>query len=367
VDPSFTGGKETEVYTGQPSGGTATPQNNPPIDPSQQLPGAGQTGYGSYGVPDAGVRQQADAGNWYTLEQSNLYLRNQQLSAQIDFQLMYLHYLKATTSYGNTIPSIEQFAWMARYSRPTLGPPGQLILPPPGGSISALPDDYVPGPSISDAPPIWQGLTNTMFTDAQSQILNSTLLDPGSYLAVLPAEAIGEIVFGEALEAGSASALEAGSAGARALRTGPAAAFPDVLGNIEGDPGFFGITTDTTYLVRAGSPGVPGSWGDHLFESLGEARVYAERLAASGQQSIRNFSALSRIWPGGAQGNAVETISIWRVPAGTKHTINVVGPQFEGGTVFGAPLLYRGGGPQVIIERGVRLDLVAPEVPVLRP
>ena len=356
---SFTGAPEADPYTRQPMASSSDVSGTPASDPGLPQPTTGQTGYGSSGIPDSGLRQPPDAGNWYTLQQSGLFQRNQALSAQINFQLTYFDYLKGTTSYGNAVPSINQYASIIASFRPNLGLPGQIRLPPPGGTISTLPDDVTPASSIPDTP-IWAGLTNTAFTDAQNNLLNSTLLNPSSYLAVLPVDAIAETIFSEAFEAGPA-------AGTGALRTGPAAAFPDVLGNVEGDPGVFSITTETTYLVRAGSPGVPGSWGDHLFESLAEARVYAQQLANSGERSIRNFSALSRVWPGGNQGNAVSTISIWKVPTGTKSIINVVGSQLEGGTVFRTPLLYPGGGPQVIIERGVRLELVGPELPVASP
>jgi hypothetical protein len=341
-------GQATDPYTGQPVRPDSDISGTPTPTPAQQLPSPSQTGYGSSGVPDAGVRQPpADAGNWYTPQQFALFRRNQQISAQIGLQLSYLAYLRSTFAFGSSyIPSFGEFVSriMSLPFNPQLGPPGQV-------SISGLPVNDLPGPSLSAGPPIWTDFTKGWLSEAETERLNSTLLNPGSYLAVLPAEAITEMIFGEALEG---EALAAGS-------------FPEKLGNVVGDPGYFGVTTTETYLVRAGSPGVPGSWGDHLFESLAEAQLYAEQLAASGERSIRNYTALARIWEGGAQGNEVQVVSIWRVPVRTAHIINVVGKQLEGGTVLGTPLFYPGGGPQVIIERGVRLDLAAPELPVVKP
>jgi hypothetical protein len=130
--------------------------------------------------------------------------------------------------------------------------------------------------------------------------------------------------------------------------------------------GYYSVTTRPTYLVRTGG-GVPGRWGDHLFESLPEARNYAQKLASTGEQAIRETSALPRIWPGGAQGNPIRSISIFEVRPETGNILGAAAPQLEGGTVFEAPLSYSGGGPQVVIGSGAQLGPPVADIPVAEP
>ena len=120
--------------------------------------------------------------------------------------------------------------------------------------------------------------------------------------------------------------------------------------------GVFGTTEGTSYLVRVGPA---GSYGDFLFNSLTEAQSYASQLAKTGGAAIRDTSSLPRIWPGGAQGNPVNAVNVFAVPPKTPYIQGVVGPQFEGGAVYGAPKEYPGGGPQVVIDWNAKLNQVS--------
>lgn len=143
-------------------------------------------------------------------------------------------------------------------------------------------------------------------------------------------------------------------------KIGPASGIPEHTGAFL-ERGYFNKTNGKGYLVRAGPP---GSYGDHLFESLAEAEAYARQLASTGEAAIRETSALPRIWPGGAEGNPVDAIRVFEVPPDTPYIQGVVSPQMEGGAVHGAPVTYQGGGPQVVIDRGVRLGEPVREFPV---
>ena len=164
-----------------------------------------------------------------------------------------------------------------------------------------------------------------------------------------------------AKEAAPSAAPEAGRQPPEKI--GPAAGIPEHPGAFL-ERGVFMTTSGETYIVRAGPP---GSYGDHLFGSLAEAQAYARHLASGGEAAIREASALPRVWPGGAQGNPVDAINIFRVPSGTSYIQGVVGPQLEGGAVYGAPKTYAGGGPQVVIDRKVRLGEPVASVRVGEP
>jgi hypothetical protein len=154
-----------------------------------------------------------------------------------------------------------------------------------------------------------------------------------------------------------------GGSGAPPSKVGPAANIPEHAGAFP-ERGVFNKTTKTTYIVRAGPP---GSYGDHLFASLEEAQAYARQLASTGEAAIRETSALSRVWKDGAEGNPVDAIRVFEVPPDTPYIQGVVGPQMEGGTVHGSPVTYQGGGPQVVLDRKVRLGEPVVEVPVTEP
>ncbi len=143
-------------------------------------------------------------------------------------------------------------------------------------------------------------------------------------------------------------------------RVGPAAGVPEHPGAFL-ERGTFRVTEGPSFVVRAGPP---GSYADHIFTSLPEAQAYARQLASTGEAAIRETSTLPHIWPGGAPGNPVDAIRVFAVPADTPYIQGVVGPQPESGTVFGGPVTYAGGGPQVVIDRSVRLGAPLLEVPV---
>jgi hypothetical protein len=216
--PSFTAPPEVNSFTGRPEADPYTRQQVPDSSDVSGTPtaypgraGNGQTASAPYGIPDAGVRPPApaDAGTWYTPQQLQLFQqRNQQLSGQINLQLTYLDYLKATYSYGSVVPSFGDFITQIASQRVpfvSATDPAFISGLPPGGTISTLPNNYVSGTSLSDRP-IWAGLENTMFSDAQNEMLYATLRDPRSYLTVLPVEAILAEVFGAEIFAGALAA-----------------------------------------------------------------------------------------------------------------------------------------------------------------
>jgi hypothetical protein len=213
---SYTGRPAVDPYTRQKVANSSDISGTPTADSSLQQSANDRAASGPYGVPDAGVRQPdpADAGNWYTLQQLQLFQQNQQLSGQINLQLTYLDYLKATYSYGKPVPSIGDFISMITSLRPTnvsATDPAFISGMPPGGTISTLPDNVIPGAAISDRP-IWAGLENTMFSEARNEIFFRTLTDPRSYLAVLPLEAVFGEVFGAEISAGTLASRGAESA-----------------------------------------------------------------------------------------------------------------------------------------------------------
>jgi hypothetical protein len=118
---------------------------------------------------------------------------------------------------------------------------------------------------------------------------------------------------------------------------------------------FFEVTKEPMYAVRVGDP---GSWVDHLFPTLEEAQAYAKQLAASGEASIRNTSALPHHWPPDAAGvtapgNKVDVARVLEVPAGTPTIRSTVGPQPESQLAPGRPTSYPGGGPQTQLPKYV--------------
>ena len=140
-----------------------------------------------------------------------------------------------------------------------------------------------------------------------------------------------------------------------ALRSVQRANIPEHPGAfLAGDQGFFDITREPTYLVRAG-PARPGTaYGDYLFRSLSEAESYARQIANTGEGAIRDISSLPRVYPKGAPVNPVDAMYIYGpIPENTPNIIGVTDEQTEGGTVFGNPLIYRGGGPQVVIPNNM--------------
>ena len=144
---------------------------------------------------------------------------------------------------------------------------------------------------------------------------------------------------------------------------GPAGEISEIPGAFT-ERGLFMRTEQPSFVVRAGPP---GSWGDHIFSSAEEANAYAEQLAAGGEASIREASALPRVWSGGQEGNPVDAIRVFEVPSDTPYIQGVVGKQLEGGTVAPVPRIYGGGGPQVVIPRNVRLGTPLAEFPVTTP
>jgi hypothetical protein len=154
-------------------------------------------------------------------------------------------------------------------------------------------------------------------------------------------------------------AYKLGEAGVNKLtktgKVGPAASIPENPGAFL-DRGVFGTTEGTTYMVRAGPA---GKYGDFLFNSLDEAKSYASQLAQTGETAIRETSALPRVWPEGTQGNPGNAVNVFEVPSETPYIQGVVGPQLEGGTVYGSPKTFPGGGPQVVIDWNAKLNQVA--------
>ncbi len=148
---------------------------------------------------------------------------------------------------------------------------------------------------------------------------------------------------------GPSTAVRSGTAS-----IGPAASIPENPGAFL-ERGAFGTTEGTTYIVRAGPA---GKYGDFIFNSLPEAKAYATQLAKTGEAAIRRTSALPQVWPGGAQGNPVNAVNVFEVPPSTPYIQGVVGPQVEGGAVYGSPKTYPGGGPQVVIDWNARLNQV---------
>jgi hypothetical protein len=143
----------------------------------------------------------------------------------------------------------------------------------------------------------------------------------------------------------------AGSTG----KVGPAASIPENPGAFL-ERGVFQQTEGVTYLVRAGPA---GRYGDFLFNSLSEAKSYAQLLASTGETAIKNTSALPNVWPSGTSGNPVNEINVFGVSPFTNYIGGVVGPQIEAGTVYGTPKVYSGGGPQVVIDLNAQLNQVA--------
>jgi hypothetical protein len=182
--------------------------------------------------------------------------------------------------------------------------------------------------------------------------------------ALSVAEAAGSLVVGPIAETASEAGILARE-GTAAKVVGPAGAIPEDEGAfLEGDDGVFGRTNGPSFLVRAGPP---GSYGDHLFSSVNDAEAYAEQLAARGEEAIRETSALPYVWPGGREGNPVDAVRIFQVPADTPYIQGVVGKQLEGGTVAPVPRMYGGGGPQVVIPRDAELGSPVREFPVTKP
>jgi hypothetical protein len=129
--------------------------------------------------------------------------------------------------------------------------------------------------------------------------------------------------------------------------------------------GFFAVTDRPSYVVRVGPP---GKYADHIFTSAQEAKDYARWLADRGEASIREASALPRVWQGGAQGNPVDAARVFEVPKGTPYIQGVVEQKLEGGTVANVPKIYAGGGPQVVIPQNTIGKLVeGGEFPVTKP
>ena len=116
-------------------------------------------------------------------------------------------------------------------------------------------------------------------------------------------------------------------------------------------------------MVRVGPR---GSYGDHIFSSVEEAKTYAEQLASGGETAIRESSALPYVWPGGREGNPVDAVRVFEIPEGTPYIQGVVGKQMEGGAVAPLPRTYSGGGPQVVIPKGTLSDPIH-EFPVKGP
>jgi hypothetical protein len=151
--------------------------------------------------------------------------------------------------------------------------------------------------------------------------------------------------------------------GAKSIPIGPARNIPDNEGAFT-ERGVFMRTEKPSYIVRAGPP---GSYGDHIFSSAQEAKDYAEELAARGEASIRDTSAMPRVWPGGKEGNPVDAVRVFAAPKDLPYIQGVADKQLEGGAVGPIPHIYGGGGPQVVIPWNVRLGEAVYEVPVTKP
>ncbi|GIJ43704.1 hypothetical protein Val02_05900 [Virgisporangium aliadipatigenens] len=144
--------------------------------------------------------------------------------------------------------------------------------------------------------------------------------------------------------------------------TGPAAGIKEDPGAFL-ERGYFSVTEQPGYVVRAGPP---GAYSDHVFYNLDEALAYAQALAQTGEAAIRESSALPLNWPGGHAGNPVDAIRVFELPAGTPTVQGVVGPQAENAPGM-AGKTYEGGGPQVVIPKAVRLGPPVGEFPVVNP
>lgn len=150
---------------------------------------------------------------------------------------------------------------------------------------------------------------------------------------------------------------------ARDPKLGPGATIPERRGDVE--RGVFGTTEKTMYGVRAsGSEKPEGLWVDHFFDTQAEAEDYARRLAATGESSIRDVTALPLAWPakdGKVQpGNPVTHVYVIEVPPGTSYIQGVVAPQPEN---VRSPLVprreYAGGGPQIVMSWEAKTKAVA--------
>ena len=150
----------------------------------------------------------------------------------------------------------------------------------------------------------------------------------------------------------SNNALKQGSG-----KTGPAASIPEHPGAFL-ERGVFGVTEGKTYMVRVGSK---GSYGDHIFSTRVEAEAYARSLASKGESVIRQSSALPLMPQHGGMSNPVDAARIYEVPHGTPYVQGIVGPQVDAGT----GMLYRGGGPQVVLDKNVLRT--SGEIPIRRP
>jgi hypothetical protein len=115
------------------------------------------------------------------------------------------------------------------------------------------------------------------------------------------------------------------------------------------------------YLVRVEASGAiaPGNWFHGPFKDLAGAERYGRYLAELGRSGIRRENALPLVWQGGAAGNAIEVIRVYRVKHASPAISSVVAPQTEGDM----STEYPGQGQQLCIPvRQVRekegLDLV---------
>ena len=126
--------------------------------------------------------------------------------------------------------------------------------------------------------------------------------------------------------------------------------------------GVYGVTSSDTFLVRTeGIGNKPGSYGVHLFPTQSEAFEFAKIMANSGEKSIRDNFGLLPVWNDGSPGNPVDVVRIYKVPSGTQYIQGVVGEQTSNGGI-----VYKGMGPQVVIDNTTTLEKVGQDIPVIK-
>ena len=188
------------------------------------------------------------------------------------------------------------------------------------------------------------GKVGINFTDLDIEAANFAFAMSASDLAE-GAEALREVIstWGGAVEEE-----------ALASKVGPAANIPEHLNPAAFiERGMFQVTETSQYVVRTGSP--RGGYAFSTpFESREEAMSYAERISAAGQDAIREEFGLKPAW------NAVESVHVFEIPAGTPTISGVAAPQEEAG------MLYVGGGMQTAFPPGILNPTPVATFPVLR-
>lgn len=154
-----------------------------------------------------------------------------------------------------------------------------------------------------------------------------------------------------------------------------------------GGEGIAGRTEGVTYLVRIGEAGAGkggGSWGDHIFTDLNQAKQYAEGVARTQHEGVaRESRAIPQEFDTGGV-SKFQAVKICEVPPGTANWQGVVAPQNEGATRFvditpgmspeamikaaehaAETTKLLGGGPQVLLDPNVKVRPIDWEIPII--